>query len=93
MYKPKPINTKNVVLGEDVQELTEFLAKNTHEVWAKERVEQGWKYGEKRDDEKKTNPCLVDYEKLPESEKEYDRKTATETLKVITGLGYEIKRK
>lgn len=50
-------------------------------------------YGETRDDENKLHPCLVEYEVLPEAEKEYDRKTAMETLKLIVKLGYEIKKK
>ena len=40
----------------------------------------------------KTTPLLVPYEELPESEKEYDRNTAFETLKLIIKMGYQIKR-
>ena len=36
---------------------------------------------------------LVPYDELPESEKEYDRNTAIETLKLIIKLGYKITRK
>lgn len=43
--------------------------------------------------EEKTTPCLVPYDELPESEKEYDRNTAIETLKLIIKLGYKITRK
>lgn len=66
------------------------LAKNVHEVWAKGRVEQGWTYGEERDDTLKKHPCLVPYEDLPEEEKAYDRNTAIETLKFITKMGFKI---
>ena len=93
MYVPKPIDTEKIILGKDILELSEKLAKNTHEVWAIQRIKDGWKYGEKRDDSKKETPCLVEYEKLPEEEKLYDRETAMETLKVIQKLGYEIKKK
>ena len=93
MYKPEPINTEGVKLSSEIIELSEILAKNVHDNWAKERIKQGWKYGEKRDDMKKETPCLVEYEKLPEEEKLYDRETAMETLKVIQKLGYEIKKK
>lgn len=93
MYKPKPIDTSDVTLGEDVMELCELLAKNTHEVWAQGRINAGWSYGETRSDERKENPCLVPYEELPEGEKEYDRSTAIETLKLIKKLGYEIIKK
>ena len=90
MYKPKPINTDDVKLNEELLKLTEKLAENTHEVWAAGRISEGWSYGEKRDDINKQTPCLVPYEELDESEKEYDRKTAMETLKLIMQLGYKI---
>ena len=92
MYIPEPIDTKDVVLDEEITALSEKLAKNTHEVWSEGRIADGWKYGSQRDDEKKLHPCLVEYEKLSESEKEYDRRTAMETLKLIVKLGYKITR-
>ncbi len=90
MYEPKPIDTSGVVLDPSLCELTEILAENVHNVWAQSRIEQGWTYGEERSDVKKTTPCLVPYEELPETEKEYDRRTAAETLKLIITLGYTI---
>lgn len=89
-YKPEPINTDSVELPEEITELTEKLAKSTHDTWAQNRLNQGWTYGEKRDDDKKLHPCLIPYEDLPESEKKYDRDTAMETLKAIYALGYRI---
>lgn len=91
-YTPTPINTSGIVLPGDIEELTEKLAENTHDVWALTRLRQGWSYGPQRDDTNKKHPCLVTYQDLPESEKEYDRKTALETLKVILALGYRIKK-
>ena len=32
-------------------------------------IEQGWKYGKIKDSDKKTHPCLVEFEKLPDVEK------------------------
>lgn len=92
MYTPKPIKTDNVVLSEDLLALTERLAENTHEVWAEGRLNDGWTYGERRDDKLKHHPCLVPYSELSESEKEYDRNTALETLKLIIKLGYKIEK-
>lgn len=91
-YCPNPINTENIELPKEMLELTEQIAENVHDIWAKGRMEEGWTYGEKRDDEKKHHPCLVPYSELSDSEKEYDRNTAMETLKMIVALGYEIKR-
>ena len=89
-YQPKPIDTSCVVVPAEIAQLTAMLAKNAHENWAKQRMREGWRYGTKRDDAKKEHPCLVPYEQLPESEKEYDRKTAMETVKTIQALGYKI---
>lgn len=89
-YIPNPINTTDVVLDDEILELAEMLAKNTHEIWAIGRKQEGWKYGTIRDDNLKTTPCLVEYEDLPENEKEYDRNTAIVTLKLIQKLGFRI---
>lgn len=91
-YQPKPIDTSDIQLSDELQKLQELLAKNTHEVWAEGRIKEGWNYGDKRNDELKQTPCLVPYDELPESEKEYDRILAMNTLKLITKLGYEIKK-
>lgn len=93
MYEPKPIDTSSVELPVDLLDLTEKIAENVHENWAEGRVKEGWIYGETRNDELKTTPCLVPYSELSESEKAYDRNTAIETLKLIVSLGYEIKHK
>lgn len=93
MYEPKPINTEDVVLDEELIALTEIIASNVHDVWACGRISEGWRYGEVKDYEKKETPCLVPYDQLPESEKDYDRNTAIEMLKMIVKMGYTIFRK
>ena len=92
-YTPNPIDTSDVVLTNDLLELAELLAANTHDVWAVGRISQGWTYGSARNDKKKTTPCLVPYDELPDSEKEYDIYTAYETIKVLVKLGYQITKK
>jgi len=89
-YTKQPIDITGDELPKDLELLIEQMAKNVHETWAESRISQGWTYGEQRDDEKKTHPCLVPYEELPEEEKEYDRNTAISTLKFIMKLGYKI---
>lgn len=90
MYTPKPIDTDDVVLPEELLEITEKLAANAHDVWAQGRIAEGWVYGEEKNSERKTTPCLVPYDELPESEKEYDRQTSMSTLKLLVKLGYNI---
>lgn len=90
MYQPKPMDTSNIKLSNDLLKLTEKIAENVHDVWAVGRIKEGWKYGPVRNDAKKETPCLVPYSELPEREKEYDRNTALETVKLIISLGYRI---
>ena len=92
-YQPKPLDTSRVELTSELLELTEMLAKNTHDVWAQQRLSQGWTFGPKRDDMLKHHPSLVAYEELSEQEKDYDRSTSMETLKAIVGLGFSIVKK
>lgn len=92
-YKPNPVKTTDIELPKHLVELTEFIAKNTHDVWAEERISQGWTYGEDRDDVKKTTPCLVPYEELSSDEKIFDINTSIETIKLIIKLGYTINKK
>jgi hypothetical protein len=89
-YEPKPIDTSGVHLSQEVCNLTELLARNAHDLWAQQRLAQGWTYGPQRDDGAKKHPCLVPYEELPESEQEYDRRAAMDTLRAIIALGYRI---
>ena len=89
-YKPKPIDTKDIILPTELNNLIEEMSKNVHEVWAETRISQGWTYGEERNDAEKKHPCLVPYEELSEEEKEYDRNTSIETIKLILKLGFKI---
>ena len=92
-YIPQPIDTQDVVLPEELNQLAEQMAKNVHEIWSQTRISQGWTYGPERNDITKKHPCLVPYEELPEEEKVYDRNPSIETLKFIVSNGYEIKKR
>ena len=90
-YIPHPKDTRNVTLPDEVLALAEQLARNTHEVWAAQRLKDGWVWGPARDDAQKQHPCLVPYEELPEEEKDYDRHTALETLGLYKpGAGFTV---
>ena len=91
-YTPNPIDTTDVELSEELLQLVELLAENTHNVWAKGRMDEGWTLGPVRNDELKQHPCLIPYDELPENEKEYDRNTSMETLKAIQKLGWKIEK-
>lgn len=89
-YIPTPVDTSNITLDAELLELTELIAENCHDLWAIGRIKEGWTFDKVKNSETKTTPCLVPYNELPESEKEYDRVTTMETLKLIIKLGYKI---
>ena len=89
-YNPCPANLDNIELPTTLEELIEKIAENVHDVWAKSRIDEGWTFGYERNDKKKTHPCIVPYNQLPEYETEYDRKTAINSIKLVIKLGYQI---
>ena len=93
IYTPETIDTSHVTLASVLEDLVERLARNNHDHWARKRIDEGWRYGPRRNDSKKEHPDLVPYDQLSESEKEYDRKTVVEALKAIIALGYEVRKR
>ena len=91
-YIPQVADTSKVELPEDLVKLTELMARNVHEEWAQTRIQQGWTYGQTRNDTLKRHPCLIPYDELQDSEREYDKNTAIETVKLIISLGYKIEK-
>lgn len=91
-YQPNPADTRGIKLPDELEPLIEKMARNVHEVWAQNRINEGWTYGPARDDAKKQHPGLVHYEQLPDNEKNYDRATALETLKFILKCGFKISK-
>ena len=91
-YIPQPIDVSDVELPAVLEPLREAIAENIHEVWAASRMKEGWTYGPTRDDKLKKHPDLLPYSELPDSEKEYDRATAMNTIKLVLKLGFEIRK-
>lgn len=92
-YVPHPIDVDSIPLDADLEELQEAIAENAHDVWAEARMKEGWTYGEKRDDVAKRHPDLIPYTALPDSEKEYDRIMAFNTIKLVKKIGFDIVKK
>lgn len=92
-YHPHPISVEDVELSDELMELTEAIAENAHEVWGRNRYNEGWRYGEKRDDDRKLHPDMVPYSELSEGEKQYDRALAMNTIRLVKKLGFNIDRK
>jgi ryanodine receptor 2 len=89
-YQPTPIDTSGVTLPPEILALTERLAEHAHDVWARQRLQDGWTWGPARDDAARRHPCLVPYQELSQQERQYDRNAALDTLKAIIALGYRV---
>ncbi len=90
LYQPDPITFKEDVLPDGLQRYMDWIGKQVHERWAANRIQDGWEYGEQYDGVHKKHPCLVSYEDLPESEREYDRSTARHTIQLLMYAGFRI---
>ncbi|XP_031429541.1 ryanodine receptor 1b isoform X8 [Clupea harengus] len=89
-FTPYPVDTAQIVLPPHLERIREKLAENIHELWAVTRIEQGWTYGIFRDDNKKLHPCLLDFNGLPEPERNYNLQMSAETLKTLLALGCHV---
>jgi DNA-binding NtrC family response regulator len=86
-YVPRPIPTSGIALPASFNSVIERLAQHNHDLWSQQRISEGWKYGPVRDDVEKTNPCLIEYDALPEAEKDVDRTGVIGMFKALYKLG------
>ncbi len=91
-YHPRPLETDHIALEDELLELVELLAEHAHDVWACQRLSDGWIFGPERCDTSRHHPCLVPYTELPEQEKTYDRNAVLGTIRAIRALGFVISR-
>ncbi|XP_037397585.1 ryanodine receptor 3-like isoform X3 [Pygocentrus nattereri] len=89
-FIPTPVDTSQIVMPPHLEKVRDRLAENIHELWAMNKIELGWSYGKIRDDNKRQHPCLVDFSKLPETERNYNLQMSTETLKTLLALGCHV---
>lgn len=68
-YNPKPLKPLNTKVDNNLKYLALKLARNNHLAWCKEKVANGYKYGQRIDEHELTHPYLLAWEKLPETEK------------------------
>ena len=92
-YHPCVISTDNIPLPDDLDELIHAMAERKHDIWALNRIHEGWTYGKERNNDLKIHPDLVPFGQLPESEKECDLVESIDTIKFIYSMGYTITRK
>ena len=48
-------------------------ADSQHNAWMKHKTDDGWKYGEEKNHTKKTHPCILPFNELPEFQQKKDK--------------------
>lgn len=69
-------------------ELLEKLAEAAHDVFCAQMESEGYKYGEKTDDDAKTHSSLVPYQQLPNDEKVQNQDLVRDIATKLAGSGY-----
>ena len=88
-YEPSP-DVSGICLSNEIMQDIEAIAKSVHDEWQRQRTKAGWGYAEQSHDE--NHPAMVPYEDLPEVEKDMDRATVLQTIRMLHHLGYSIHR-
>ncbi|CAL8286331.1 unnamed protein product [Lota lota] len=89
-FIPTPVETSQIIMPPHLEKVRDKLAENIHELWGMNKIELGWSYGKIREDNKRQHPCLVDFSKLPDTEKNYNLQMSSETLKTLLALGCHV---
>jgi len=90
----KPIGTQG--FGDPVTafspEETEMLGHIEHDEWTGDKIRHGWTYGPIRDNLKRKNPYLIDYDSLSEEMQAFDKNTVRKMPETVHACGCEIFR-
>uniref|UniRef100_H3C4X6 Ryanodine receptor 2b (cardiac) n=1 Tax=Tetraodon nigroviridis TaxID=99883 RepID=H3C4X6_TETNG len=89
-YRPAPVDLSQVLLSSEHQEVVNLLAENDHNVWARERIAQGWTYGTQQDVKAKRSPYLVPYSFLDEKTRRLSRDSVREVVGTLLAFGYSL---
>ncbi len=76
-----------IVFGNDILDL---LARMEHDRWCRERIENGWRHGHRRNNEKRIHPMLVPWTDMPDEMKQYDREAVRHLPELLLKSGYAI---
>lgn len=93
MYNPNLNRFEDVEMTKELKRLVAVISEQVHDNWAAARLNEGWSYGEFRDDLLKKHPGLIPYDELTETEKDYDRLTVETVIKYLVENGYDIMKK
>jgi hypothetical protein len=71
----------------------EILARVEHRRWIADRLDKGWRHGEKRDDRLRRHPSIVPYEALAPAEQAKDKASVEALVKILGDSGMVVRRR
>ncbi|XP_065312718.1 ryanodine receptor-like isoform X2 [Gordionus sp. m RMFG-2023] len=89
-FKPAPLDLTGIPDNPIIDNLTLALAENLHNIWAQDRISNGWSYGPYIDDKLKRTPFLLAYKHIPKFIKQANEEIAQESIKTIIAYGGSI---
>ncbi|XP_054615531.1 ryanodine receptor 2 isoform X15 [Dunckerocampus dactyliophorus] len=89
-YKPAPLDLCHIKLTSTQEAMVDKLAENAHNVWARDRIRQGWTYGIQQDVKNRRNPRLVPYSLLDGRTKKSNKDSLREAVRTLLGYGYNL---
>ncbi|XP_061645502.1 ryanodine receptor 2-like isoform X2 [Phyllopteryx taeniolatus] len=89
-FTPSPVDISKVELPLQFEDIRDKIAENIHELWVIERIDLGWTQGNDRDEGKRLDPCLLEFSKLPDQERNQNLQTAQDTLRTLLAFGFHI---
>uniref|UniRef100_A0A8C9N0J5 Ryanodine receptor 2 n=1 Tax=Serinus canaria TaxID=9135 RepID=A0A8C9N0J5_SERCA len=89
-YKPAPMDLSFIKLTPSQEAMVDKLAENAHNVWARDRIRQGWTYGIQQDVKNRRNPRLVPYALLDDRTKKSNKDSLREAVRTLLGYGYNL---
>ncbi|XP_040906318.1 ryanodine receptor 2 [Toxotes jaculatrix] len=89
-FTPTPVDISKVVLPSQLEDIRDKMAENIHELWVMDKIDLGWTHGPVRDEGKRHDPCLVEFSKLPEQERNQNLQVAQDTLRTLLALSFHI---
>jgi hypothetical protein len=94
------INCEPALKDEDKTNVTSFtddevliMAKQEHQRYINEKIEDGWVYAPIRDDKKKYHDCLLEWDKLSKEVQKWDKEPVRNMIGILDAVGYGMYRK
>ncbi len=92
-YEMRPLEPGKPPLKRFTESELLTMAKQEHERWMHEKIEEGWAYAPVRNDDKKLHDCLVPWDQLSEEVQGWDKEPCANIIPILGEMAYGVYRK